>query len=472
MLRTKIICTLGPSSSDPDTIRELVRGGMDVARLNMAHGDPEQHRALIRHVREAASEVDRPIAILADLQGPKIRVGQLQAPIELVRDAEVTFAFEEVAREGDLPTTYADLAADVDPEDRVLIDDGLLELECIGVDQGRATFRVVRGGILRSNKGINIPSGALSAESLTAKDLRDLDFVLSQGVEYVGMSFVRWAKDVTDLKERVGDRALVVAKIEMARALQAIDEILEECDAAMVARGDLGVELPFEEVPLAQKRIIQKANFHGRPVITATQMLDSMIEHARPTRAEASDVANAVLDGTDAVMLSGETASGKYPVLALGALVRIVREIERSGVLTSGPRYLSEVALDDRSGATPREHAVASAAVRAVRYLNAPAVLVITSSGFSARLVSSHRPPVPIFAVTTTPQTYCQLSVVWGVTSVSAEGQEISYESLSDFGKRAILDAGVGKAGDSIVITAGFPFHRPGTMNTMRVEHL
>jgi pyruvate kinase len=240
----------------------------------------------------------------------------------------------------------------------------------------------------------------------------------------------------------------------------------------MVARGDLGVELPFEEVPLAQKRIIQAANFHARPVITATQMLESMLEHSRPTRAEASDVANAVLDGTDAVMLSGETAIGRYPLLALDAIVRIVREIESSGVLERGPRYLGDDGHESRRGASVREHAVASATVDALRHLDAPAVLVITRSGFSARLVSSHRPPVPIFAVTTDPTTYRQLSAVWGVRPLLARGQEVSYESLSTFGMRAILEAGVGSPGDSVAVTAGFPFHEPGTTNTLRVERL
>ncbi|MEX2294796.1 MAG: pyruvate kinase, partial [Gemmatimonadota bacterium] len=236
--------------------------------------------------------------------------------------------------------------------------------------------------------------------------------------------------------------------------------------------GDLGVELPFEEVPLAQKRLIQKSNFHARPVITATQMLESMIEHPRPTRAEASDVANAVLDGTDAVMLSGETAVGRYPLLALDALVRIIREIEASGVLEAGPRYVASPGPDGRTGATRREHAVASATVNALKTLDAPAVLVITRSGFSARLVASHRPPVPIFAVTTDPLTYRQLAPVWGVIPLLASESEVSYEALRDFGSRAIVASGLGVPGDTVVVTAGFPFHQSGSTNTLRVEHL
>ena len=472
MLRTKIVCTLGPATADPLIIRELVRGGMDVARLNMAHGGHSEHRRLIEAVRASAKDVDRPIGLLADLSGPKIRVGRLATPLRLAPGDEVAMAYEAQAKPGQLPTTYEPLARDVQAGMRVAVDDGLIELECTGVEGPEVAFRVVRGGTVRSGQGMNIPSGALSAESLTPKDLKDLDFVLEQGVEYVGLSFVRSAADVHALKTRVEGRALVIAKIEMARALAAIDQILEVSDLVMVARGDLGVELPFEEIPLAQKQIIQKANFHGRPVITATQMLESMIEHPRPTRAEASDVANAVLDGTDAVMLSGETAMGRHPLLALDALTRIVEEIEGSGVLARGPRYLGHPRQTERAGATPREHAVAHATVDAVRYLAAPAVLVLTTSGFSARLVSSHRPPVPIFAVTTDPRTYCQLSAVWGVRPVLAQEEGVSYESLTAAGKAAILASGIGRSGESIVVTAGFPFHEPGTTNTLRVESL
>jgi pyruvate kinase len=413
MLRTKVVCTLGPATSDSEVIADMVRWGMNVARLNMAHGDHSGHAKMIEAVRSAGRELQQPVAILADLCGPKIRVGELGGPRELVPGDRVVITAEDHAAKDQIPTTYPELVDDLDEGVRVAID-----------------------------------------------------------VEYIGMSFVRTASDVSDLKTRVEGRALVVAKIEMARALATIDEILDVADLVMIARGDLGVELPFEKVPLAQKRIIQEANFHGRPVITATQMLESMIEHSRPTRAEASDVANAVLDGTDAVMLSGETAMGNYPLLALDAIVRIVREIESSGVLASGPRYLGSPGHQDRAGASPTEHAVALGTVDAVRHLEAPAVLVLTSSGFSARLISSHRPPVPIFGVTTDPRTYSQLSAVWGVRPVLAPSQGVSYKSLTDFGKAAILESGIGSAGQSIVVTAGVPFHRPGTTNTLRVERL
>ena len=472
MIRTKIVCTLGPASSSPEVIRSLVGAGLDMARINMSHGTHEQHRRATELVRAAAQEVGRPVAILVDLAGPKIRVGDLERPLELLPDTVVVMAPEGLHTAGEIPTTYPELARDLRPGNLVLLDDGLLELEAIASEGDRARLRVIRGGVLNSRKGINLPGVAVKAPSLTEKDLRDLDFALDLGAEYIGLSFVRRPADVSDLKGRVGGRALVVAKIEKARALGVIEEILHEADAVMVARGDLGVELPFERVPMAQKRIVQLANFFARPVITATQMLESMIESPRPTRAEASDVANAILDGTDAVMLSGETAIGRYPLQALQALVRIAREIESSGVLERGPHYLMSPVERLRGGASQREHAVASATVASVRQLRATAVIVITRSGFSARLVSSYRPPVPIFAICTDHRTYRQLAAVWGVRPVLAEEVEVNYDSLTRFGKGAVLAARVGHAGDSVVVTAGYPFHTSGSTNTMRVELL
>jgi pyruvate kinase len=472
MLRTKVVCTLGPASSDTETVLALVRGGMNLARVNMSHGTREEHRASIAAVRAAAAEVGRPVAVLADLAGPKIRVGELGSPVELERGSRVVMAPEDEATADEIPTSYAPLAQEIETNDVVLLDDGLLELRCTGTEGHRAIFEVLRGGTLKSRKGINLPTVNLSAPSLTEKDLSDLDFALEEKVEYVGLSFVRRPEDVSDLKHRIGNRALVVAKIEKVHALRAIEEILAETDAVMVARGDLGVELPFERVPLAQKRIIQLANYYGRPVITATQMLESMIEHARPTRAEASDVANAILDGSDAVMLSGETAVGKYPLQALGAIVRIGTEIERSGFLERGPRYLTRPGLRTRGGASRREHAIAAATVASARQIGAPAIVVITKSGFSARLVSSYRPSVPVFAVTTEPSTYRQLAAVWGVRPVLAQDVELTYEALSAHGRAAVVESGVAEAGSSVAITAGFPFHTSGSMNNMRLARL
>ncbi|MDH5759633.1 MAG: pyruvate kinase [Gemmatimonadota bacterium] len=472
MLRTKVVCTLGPASSAPATILEMVRGGMDVARINMSHGEREDHRRAIEAVRFAADKTGRPVAILVDLSGPKIRVGDLEEPIELSVGDSVVLAPAGAAGPGEIPTTYEPLSREIKAGQSVLMDDGLLELRCVGTDGARTRLEVVRGGTLKSRKGINLPEVNVQAPSLTPKDLEDLDFALEMGAEYVALSFVRRPEDVVDLKERIGGRALVVAKIEKVQALQNIEEILAETDAVMVARGDLGVELPFERVPLAQKRIVQLANFYGRPVITATQMLESMIDYPRPTRAEASDVANAILDGTDAVMLSGETAVGDFPLLALEALVRIGTEVQRSGAMERGPRYVTSPIGRARGGASPREHAVAAATVDAVRQVGAPAIIVITRSGFSARLVSSYRPPVPIFAVTTDHLTYRQMAAVWGVRPVLAVDLEVTYESLTRLGCREVLAAGLGESGAPVVVTAGYPFHTSGSTNTMRLERI
>jgi pyruvate kinase len=472
MLRTKIVATLGPSTSSPEVLDQLLDAGLSMARINMSHGTREEHRAAVEHVRAAAASRGRPLPVLVDLAGPKIRVGRLADPVELEPGATVTFAPEEEAGDADIPTSYPFLARDVSPGDPLLLDDGLLELRTLETDGTRARFQVVKGGLLKSRKGMNIPGAEVQAPSLTDKDLEDLDFALEMGAEYISLSFVRKAADVVDLKSRVRGRALVVAKIEKVQALEQIDAILEETDAVMVARGDLGVELPFEKVPLAQKRIIQLANYHGRPVITATQMLESMIDNPRPTRAEASDVANAILDGTDAVMLSGETAVGAHPVEAVLAMSRITREIEAAGVLARGPRYATLSGGDQRGGASPTEHAVAAATIEAVRSLAAPAVIVITRSGFSARLVSSYRPAVPVFAVCTDPMTYSQLAAVWGVRPLLAREEEVSYEALTQFGKQAVVECGAGRPGEAVVVTAGFPFHQPGTTNTFRVENL
>jgi pyruvate kinase len=472
MRRTKIVCTIGPASSSPEVMSQLVAAGLDMARINMSHGDHATHRKAIEEVRFAAQAQGRRVPVLVDLCGPKIRVGDLTQPIELKPGSNIVIAPEAHAQPGDIPTSYEGFAGDVSAGERVLLDDGLIELRGVESDGRRVTLEVVRGGLLKSRKGINLPDVDVAAPSMTAKDREDLQFALEMGAEYISLSFVRRAADVRELKELVQGRALVVAKIEKAQAMRNLDSILLEADGVMVARGDLGVELPFEEVPLAQKKIIRRANHLARPVITATQMLESMIENPRPTRAEASDVANAILDGTDCVMLSGETAVGRYPVEALSALVSIAHEIEASDALLLDEVREIRHQPGARGGATAREHAVGSASVRATYDLDAPAVLTITRSGFSARLVSSYRPSVPIFAICTDPITCSQLAAVWGVYPVLATEEEVSYESLASFGKRIVVDMGIGRPGQSIVVTAGFPFHIAGTTNTLRVEQL
>ncbi|MBI4521322.1 MAG: pyruvate kinase [Gemmatimonadetes bacterium] len=471
MLLTKTVCTIGPSTRSPDVIRRLVEGGMNVARLNLAHGDRAQHGETILRIREAASACGQPVGILADLQGPKIRVGDLKKARDLRPGGSVVLAPEDEASGSEIPTTYDRLADDVQPGDRVLLDDGLLELVVRETAGRRVTLDVVRGGTLLGHKGINLPESTVQAPTLTPKDLTDLEFALEQEVDFVGLSFVRRGADVVELKERLGGGAAAVAKIEKAAALDAIEEIIAQADAVMVARGDLGVELPFEKVPLAQKRIVRLANLYGRPVITATQMLESMVEHPRPTRAEASDVANAVLDGTDAVMLSGETATGRYPLDALAALCRIIREIEQSQDGADARRGLLANQDKRRPGGAAIEHAIASGTVDAVRLVDAPAVITITRTGGTARLVSCYRPPVPIFAVCTEERIARQLSIAWGVKPVIWTG-DVKYESMLDCAKRRVVEQGVGRPGQPVVVTAGYPFHIPGTTNMLKIERL
>ncbi|MCE2900651.1 MAG: pyruvate kinase [Gemmatimonas sp.] len=462
--RTKIVGTLGPASNTADGIRALVEAGLDVARINFSHGTHEQHARTIATVRQVSEELGRPVAILGDLQGPRIRIGALPAPRELEVGSTVVLVPEEHATGDEIPITYADLCHDVSAGNRVLINDGLFELVVTQVDAPRVWAAVVHGGTLTSNKGMNLPGIAVSAPSLTDKDRADLQFAVEHDLDMVALSFVRRAQDIDELRLLIPKWMLVVAKIEKDVALENIEEIMRATDAVMVARGDLGVELPFEEVPIAQKQIIATANRMGRPVITATQMLESMIDNPRPTRAEASDVANAILDGTDAVMLSAETAAGHYPRLAVEAMRRIIREIE------TRPRPGSTARQDRRvvSGVNTEE-AIAAATVAAVRMLESPLVVVFTKSGFTARIVASHRPSVPILALTDEPRVCRQLSLVWGVVPrlvPTARG----YDHMVAMALREALDLNLVTKGDRVLVTAGVPFDVPGTTNLLKVE--
>jgi pyruvate kinase len=468
--RTKIVCTLGPATSSPERVRALIDAGMDVARINFSHATQEIHAATIRVVREAAKEAGKPIAILGDLQGPKIRIGVLPEPVVLRPGDVVGFAPEGMHEPGELPTTYPELASDLRVDDSVLLADGLMELVVQEVAPPRVWMRVVHGGTLTSNKGINLPGVRVSAPSLTEKDIGDLEFALKQDVDYIALSFVREPEDVLNLTRRIpAGGPLVVVKVEKGLALQNLPGIFNAAAAAMVARGDLGVELPFEQVPLAQKRMIQLGNFASRPVITATQMLESMIDNPRPTRAEASDVANAIIDGTDAVMLSAETATGKFPVEAVRAMVRIAGEIERSDILTTGPHY--DLPMHDtlQIGPAETERAIAAATVEAVRRLRSPLVFTFTRTGATARIVSSFRPPVPILALTDLVKTYNQLALVWGVIPVLCQ-EGSSYEAMLECARETAVRRDLAQPGDRVVLTAGLPMHTPGTTNTLRVE--
>jgi pyruvate kinase len=462
--RTKIVCTLGPATATRDALRGLVDAGMDVARVNFSHGTHEQHAATIQLVRSVADELGQPVAILGDLQGPRIRIGDLAAPIQLENGASVVLAPETSGvRENDIPVTYDRLAEDLHSGDRILIDDGLIELIVTDVQKPKVGARVLHGGQVRSHKGMNFPGVLVSAPSLTDKDRADVAFAIQQELDYLALSFVRRAKDVEELRALLPKGLLIIAKIEKDSALANIEEIVQASDAVMVARGDLGVELPFEAVPLAQKRIIALANVIGRPVITATQMLESMITNPRPTRAEASDVANAIIDGTDAVMLSAETAAGKYPRLAVEAMRRIISEIERS------PAAQRRDERQPRGGAISTEFAIAAASGAAVRMLGSPCLIVFTKSGFSARIVASQRPNVEILVLTDIPRTYRQLALIWGVVPELVPHAN-SYDEMVQMALGAVRRRGLAKAGDKVVVTAGVPFDVPGSTNTMKVE--
>jgi pyruvate kinase len=461
--RTKIVCTLGPASSTREALHSLVDAGLDVARINFSHSTHEQHAATIALIRDVGKETGRPIAILGDLQGPRIRIGDLRGTRELADGSDVVLAPETQARGDEIPVTYELLAEDVHVGDRVLINDGLLELVVLDVSKPRVTARVLHGGSLTSHKGINLPGVQVSAPSITAKDREDIAFAVEQDLEYLALSFVRRAQDIAELRTMIPKSMLVVAKIEKDSALENIETIIRASDCVMVARGDLGVELPFEEVPYAQKRIIALGNRLGRPVITATQMLESMITHPRPTRAEASDVANAILDGTDAVMLSAETAAGQYPRLAVEAMSRIIAEIE------SKPHQWRREDRRHAETAVSTEFAIAAASVAAVTMLSAPVLIVFTKSGFSARIVASHRPSVPILVLTDIPRTFRQLAMVWGVIPELVPHCN-TYDEMVRLALEAVQRQGLARPGDRVVVTAGVPFDVPGTTNLLKVE--
>ena len=438
---------------------------MNVARLNFSHGTHSQHLETIALVRQLAKEIGVPVAILGDLQGPRIRVGDIPGTINVEPGEDLVLVHEGLESEGEIPITYDHLADDVHVGDRILIDDGLIELLAMDVAAPRVTARVVHGGPINPHKGLNLPGVQVSAPSITEKDIADVHFAIEQDLDYIALSFVRRARDIEALRAMLPKGLLIVAKIEKDVALSNIESIIQASDCVMVARGDLGVELPFEEVPSAQKRIIALANALGRPVITATQMLESMIENPRPTRAEASDVANAILDGTDAVMLSAETAAGAYPRLAVEAMRRIITEVERHPPVT----VLHRKSQRDGAAAVSTELAIAAATTAAVDMLHAPLVVVFTKSGFSARIVAAHRPGVSILVLTDEPRTYRQLALVWGVIPALVPHCE-NYDAMMARAKDVVVQHQLASKGDRIIVTAGVPFDVPGTTNLLKVE--
>jgi pyruvate kinase len=462
--RTKIVATIGPASSTAEGICALLDAGMDGARLNMSHGTREDHAQHARHVREAEDAAGRSVALIADLQGPKLRIGELPEPVELSRGDTVVVAGEDAARDGDIPVSPSVLGSVLAPGKDVLIDDGHVRLAVTAVEQGRARCEVVVGGTITSHKGVNLPGVALPIPSLTRKDLDDLNFALDLGVDFVALSFVRSGADVRALRtliEAAGSPAYVIAKIEKAEAVAALDDILDESHAVMVARGDLGVEIGAADVPLLQKRIIHKALERGKPVITATQMLESMLHSPEPTRAEASDVANAILDGTSAVMLSGETAMGEYPVEAIKVMDRIALAVEPS---LDYRHEIPEAHEDPTIG-----QAMSNAACDIAEALAARAIVVPTFTGRTASAVARLRPRRPIIGCTHHTYSLRHMALEWGVTPMpipeATDVEDIWGRSLD-----AARESGLVQAGDRVVITAGTAVNIPGSTNVIKVD--
>jgi pyruvate kinase len=464
--RTKIVCTIGPACSSREMLEKFVDAGMDAARLNFSHGSHAEHAeraALLRDVQESAG---RPLALIADLQGPKLRIGDLPGAVSLASGDEVVLSGDGAGQPGDLPVSPPVLAEILRPGQDVLIDDGLVHLQVEEVAAGRARCKVAVGGRVDTHKGVNVPGAAIPIPSLTDQDLSDLEFALTLGVDFVALSFVRSANDIRGLRELLqsaGSPALVIAKIEKAEALEELEAIIGASDAVMVARGDLGVEIGPAAVPLVQKRIILSALEHGKPAITATQMLESMIHHADPTRAEASDVANAVLDGTSALMLSGETAVGEFPLESVVYMDRIASAVEPS----LQPRHELARAADEPFPTVGE--AMSNAACDIAEVLGAVAILVPTYSGRTASAVARHRPQRPIVAATHKRYALQQLAIEWGVVPAKIEECE-NVEHLWSRTLDAARSTGLVLPGDRVVITAGTAVNVPGTTNVIKVE--
>ncbi len=468
MRKTKIVCTIGPASNSLEVMMGLIKAGMNVARLNFSHGTHEEHRARIDKLRQAAAELGSNLAVMLDTKGPEIRIGLLKGgKVTLREGAQVTLTTEEI--EGDenrISVTYKGLPRSVKPGDRVLLADGMIGLRVIEARDAEVDCEVIFGGELTNRKGVNLPGVPLDLPAVTEQDKADIDFGIEHGVDFIAASFVRRAADVIAVRRLLEARDAdihIIAKIENEEGVKNLDEIIKVANGIMVARGDLGVEIPTEEVPLIQKKIIEKCNRAGKPVVTATQMLESMIQNPRPTRAEASDVANAILDGTDAVMLSGETAAGRYPVEAVRVMARIAERTEKS--------LDYALLLRKKAAAAPRTitDAISHATCTTAQDLGAAAIVTATKSGFTARMVSKYRPRAPIVAVTPSEKARRELCLVWGVQAL-----KISQTSNTDEMIQEAVDTGLAegliKCGDLIVITAGVPVGIPGTTNLLKVH--
>jgi len=469
MRKTKIVCTIGPSSESLENTKKLIMAGMNVARLNFSHGDFEEHGNRIKNIRQACEELNKTVAILLDTKGPEIRTGKLEVePIELVQDEYITLTTEDILGDKNrISITYKELPNDVQVGSTILIDDGLIGLTVVEIQGTEIRCRVVNGGTIKSKKGVNVPGVAISLPGITEKDASDIVFGIEQGIDFIAASFVRKASDVLEIRELLkkhnAEHIQIISKIENQQGVDNLDEILEVSDGLMVARGDLGVEIPAEEVPLVQKRMIEKCNLAGKPVITATQMLDSMQRNPRPTRAEASDVANAIFDGTDAIMLSGETAAGKYPVESVLTMSRIAEKAESA--LNYREMFLKQRIAQETSVTEAISQSVAISALD----LNAKAIISSTESGQTARMVSKYRPQAPIIAVTTQDRTLRRLALTWGVTPVKGE-LATSTDEMFDYALQGGVKSGLVKEGDLVVITAGVPLGRSGSTNLLKVD--
>lgn len=477
--RSKIVCTIGPAVRAKERLLELARNGMNVARLNFSHGQHSEFVQIISDIRAVEKELGKPIGIMSDVQGPKLRVGHLKnKQVEIKTGSEVWITTEAieggVQNDGKIvvPTSYKDFVKDVDPGHSVLLDDGLLGLSVLAREGNRLRCKVVNGGLLKENKGINVPEASFSAPSITEKDYDDILFSLEQGVDFIALSFVRSAQEVRHLKrfiESRGKRTQVLAKIEKRDALTNLDAIIDASDGILVARGDLAVEVGNERVPVLQKKIIRKCNVRGKSVIIATQMLMSMVDNPRPTRAEASDVANAIVDNTDALMLSNETAVGQYPMEAVSMMGRIVEEMEEEP--TSQAILYNEWELPESGQLAV---ALLQSAVRLAAIVKAKRIVVITQSGQSALLVSKCRPRNAVVAITGSMETYRQLSLKWGVDALFMEDMEelISQTAVFEAIGQRLLALNLCGSGDKIVITAGLPKLAHGSTNTIKVHQI
>jgi pyruvate kinase len=468
--KTKIVCTIGPATGSSSIIKELIKAGMNVARLNFSHGTLEEHAGYIRNIRKAASKLNTPVAILQDIAGPKIRTGKLkQKTVQLKEDARFTLTTAKVpGDEHSVSVNLPELAENVKRGDVIFLNDGAIKLEVVNTTPDTVRCLVVVGGTLGWEKGVNVPGVNLRIPSCTEKDSHDLLFGIEHAVDFVALSFVREAKDVLRVRKFLRKRGAdipLIAKIEKWEALENLDKILAASDGLMVARGDLGIEIPLERVPLAQKEIIRKCNHAGKPVITATQMLESMMNSPYPTRAEVTDIANSIFDGTDAIMLSGETAIGHYPVEAVEVMMKIALNTEAA-------LPYSKMLLDKGADLEPQtDDAISYAACHTAHQLGAAAIVAFTSSGSTARRVSKYRPAIPILAATPSPKQRRRLLLSWGVYPYEiAEPSDVA--DLLAQGARLSLETGVARKGDLIVITAGIPIGMAGTTNLLKVERV